>query len=191
MTAEKRTTVLVVGGQTEALERALGAAGFLVLGSVDSESDLDAAVRAHAPDAIVIHADSPARDTLEHVALLNRRTPKPVVMLCAGGDRALLRAAAQAGVSLYAVDGLTPALLHSLVEVAVLHFRSRASLLAELEQTRQSLDEGRTIDRAKCLLMEREALSEADAYHWLRRAAMQRGQRLADVARVLLEKALA
>jgi response regulator NasT len=65
-------------------------------------------------------------------------------------------------------------------------------LQSQLERTEARLEERRIVDRAKCLLMERDALSEADAYGRLRRLAMARSQRIVDIAHlVLAQKAAA
>lgn len=168
------------------LEEALGQAGFAVLARESDEAALEQRVRELQPDAIIIHADSPARDTLEHLALLHRRWPRPMVMLCGQGDSRSTRAAVQAGVSLYVVDQLSPGVVRSLVDMALLHFQDRQLLRRELDNARQALDDRRAIDDAKCLLMEREGLTESDSYHRMRQLAMRRGQRMADLARVLL-----
>jgi response regulator NasT len=183
--------VLVVesgSGHSPRLKNALGEAGFHVLEVIRDSQDLQAAVESHKPDAIIIDADSPSRDTLEHLAAINERFPKPMVMLTDRTDIAMVRAAAQAGVSAYAVDRLTPQHLRSLLDVAIAHFHGRSVLQAELQKTQQTLEERRIIDRAKCLLMERKGLREEESYAMLRRLAMSRGQRIVDIARIFLQK---
>lgn len=187
----RRIRVLLAGAEARdalGLEGALAAAGYDVVAREADEAALERRVRELEPDAIVIHADSPARDTLEHLALLHSRWPRPTLMLCGEGDARAARAAAQAGVSLYVVDRLSPASVRSLVDMALLHFQDRQLLTRELARARQALEDRRAIDRAKCLLMEHESLSEAQAYHRLRRLAMKRGQRLGDLARALLAR---
>jgi len=181
--------VLIAGTQVRSLEAALAEAGFVVLGPEADDAALEARVRELEPDAIVIHQDSPARDTLEHLAVLHSRWPRPMLLLCGEGDRRATRAAVQAGVSLYVVDRLSPATVRSLVDMALLHFQDRQCMARELAEARQALEDRRAIDDAKCLLMEREGLSEPDSYHRLRRLAMQRSQRVADVARAVLSVA--
>lgn len=186
---ERKARVLIAGRdgvETRPLEQALTQAGYLVLATEADSATLEQRVRELEPDAIIIHADSPARDTLEHLAALHGRWPRPTLMLCGQGDRRAALAAAQAGVSLYVVDQLSPGSVRSLVDMALLHFHDREQLRQELAQARQALEDRCLIDDAKCLLMEREGLSESESYHWLRRLAMQRGQRIADLARVLL-----
>lgn len=56
----------------------------------------------------------------------------------------------------------------------------------ELEDARQTLNERKLIERAKGLLMRQHGLNEQDAYRALQSAAMERNQRLAEVARTVL-----
>ena len=174
---------------TARLERALAATGFTVLDVIPESADMHQRVAELAPDAVIIDSESPSRDTLEGLASIGSHFPRPIVMLSGGGGADLVRDAAQLGISAYVVDGVSPALVRSLIEVAMVHFRCQRLLAAELEQTRAAFDERRRIDSAKCALMEREGLSEQHAYQRLRRMAMDRGQRLVDIARIVLAEA--
>ena len=66
---------------------------------------------------------------------------------------------------------------------------ARREVRTELAQARTALHERKTIDRAKGLLMQRQGLTEQQAYERLRRAAMDRGLRLAEVAQRMLDAA--
>ncbi|MFT6429325.1 MAG: hypothetical protein ACJAXR_001284 [Halopseudomonas sp.] len=62
-------------------------------------------------------------------------------------------------------------------------------LSVQLEEARRSLNERKLVDRAKRLLMLQHGLGENEAYRMLQTAAMERSQRLADVAQTLLDYA--
>ena len=163
-------------------------AGVRVVGvGADGEGLYEAGERL-APDAVLVDADSPSRDTLEHLAVLGERYPRPLLMLSPRDDRRMLAGAAEAGVSAYVLEGVSPPLVRSLVEVAVRQFEDVQTLRRELDEARETLASRKVIDRAKTLLMERHGLSERDAYGRLRKAAMDRGQPLVEMARVVLER---
>ena len=174
--------------RSERMEKALLESGFHVLAVLRETDDLYAGLRNLKPDAVIIDADSPTRDTLEHLGALSQRFPKPMIMMSDVADAALTRTAASVGVSAYVVEGLSPSVVRSLVDVAMLHFQSHRQLHAELSKTQQDLDDRRSIDQAKCHLMERHGFSEDRAYGVMRRLAMRRQQRLADFARGLLSQ---
>ena len=173
--------------RTQPLAQALAAAGFEVAGMVTEEEDLHEAVRRLKPDAILIDADSPSRDTLEGLAVLGRRFPRPILMLAESTDTELVRDAARLGISTYAVDGISPILLRSLVEVTMAHHQNQRSLATALEDAQQALQDRKLVDRAKYRLVQEMGMSEEEAYHRLRRMAMERGMKLAELARRLLE----
>jgi response regulator NasT len=174
--------------RTEPLAQALQAAGFAVLGVVGESDDVHAAVQRLEPDAILIDADSPSRDTLEGLAVLGRRFPRPILMLSESADTELVHDAASLGISTYAVDGISPGLLRSLVEVTMAHFQRQRSLSAELQEAQQALKDRRLIDQAKYRLVREMGMSEEQAYHQLRRMAMERGMKLVDLAQLLLQR---
>jgi two-component system, response regulator / RNA-binding antiterminator len=109
-------------------------------------------------------------------------------MLSESADTELVHEAANLGISTYAVEGLSPALLRSLVEVTMAHFQKQRSLSVELEEAQRALKERRVIDQAKYRLVTEMGMSEDQAYHQLRRMAMERGMKLAELAQLLLQR---
>ena len=106
-----------------------------------------------------------------------------LALLCAlEADSQLIRRAVNAGVSSYIVDSVAPERLDALVEVAIAQFEAFQHLRAERDDATRRLSERITIDRAKGLLMKARGLDEGEAYHALRKLAMERGRKLADVA---------
>jgi two-component system, response regulator / RNA-binding antiterminator len=114
--------------------------------------------------------------------VLNRDNPHPVVMFAAEGDTDAIERAVRAGVSAYVVDGLNPARVKTILDVAVARFREYQALRRELQETRTQLADRKQIDRAKGLLMKHRDMDEEQAYRAMRKMAMDRGQRLAEVA---------
>jgi len=73
-----------------------------------------------------------------------------------------------------------------IVEVAMARFREFEALKRELQETKNQLADRKVVDKAKGILMQLKGLSEDDAYQLLRKTAMSRNMRIADVARTLL-----
>jgi len=168
---------------------ALALAGHQVAAVLTSALDLSDQVLATKPDVIFIQADSPSRDTLEHLATMNRDCPRPVLLFSQDTDSAMIRRAVKAGVSSYVVDSVSAERLDSLVEVAIAQFEEFQTLRAELDDANRKLSERIVVDKAKGLLMKARGLDEEAAYHALRKLAMERGRKLADVARDVVDMA--
>jgi response regulator NasT len=162
-------------------------AGHQVAAVLSSALDLAQQVEAIQPDVILIETDSPSRDTLEHLATLNRDLPRPVIIFAQEGDADSIRHAMKAGVAAYVVDGLEAARLKPIIEVAVARFGEDQALRRELAAASKKLSERKLVDRAKGLLMKSRNLDEEAAYAALRRLAMDRGKTLGDVAREVVD----
>jgi len=171
------------------VEQALCSAGYVVSVRLDTQADLMAAVKRHAPDVILIDVDAPARDTLESLNRISSDCPRPVVMFAGDGDGDTIRRAVRAGVSAYVVDGLSPQRLKPILEVAIARFHEHQALRRELEEARGRLADRRDVERAKGLLMQRRQLSETQAYEMLRKMAMDRSLRIGEAARALIAAA--
>ncbi|WP_175941369.1 MULTISPECIES: ANTAR domain-containing protein [unclassified Caballeronia] len=163
--------------------------GYEMLAEVAAPAKLHAAVESQKPDVVIIDTDSPSRDTLEQLAVMNQAAPRPVLMFSNDADQQFIRAAVGAGVTAYSVEGLAPERLAPIIEVALARFAHEARLRLRLEQVENELAQRKLIDRAKRLLMERRGMSENDAYATLRKRAMDQGVKVAEIARQLLSVA--
>lgn len=169
------------------LRRLLGDLGHDVVAEVRNPRELYAKVKTMAPDVIIIDTDSPSRDTLEHVALLSERDPRPIVMFSADRDGDTIRAATRAGVSAYVVDGLSATRVEPIIAAAVARFDAFQAMKHELAQAHTRLSERKLVERAKGVLMKVRGISEEEAYAALRRTAMERSITIGEVARRVLE----
>lgn len=172
--------------RSDTLKSALSEAGYEVVAHVSASLDLAARVRQLRPDVVIIDRDSPDRDTLEHVCMVTRDDPRPIVMFTQDREGAMIREALKAGVSAYVVDGLSAERIRPILDVAVARFEQSQSLKQELEEARASLAERKVIERAKGIVMRQRACSEEEAYRLLRKAAMDGNKRLAEVAEQLI-----
>jgi response regulator NasT len=181
--------VLVIdsdAGRSAILEQALTDAGHRVVARINDDSALPAEVLEHQPDVIVIDMEAPGRDTLEQMREISRDQPRPIILFSDQRDADYIRQAVQAGVSAYVVDGLSRERVMPIVEVAVARFREFQALKRELDETKTQLADRKVIDKAKGLLMQKKAMSEDTAYQFLRKTAMSRNAKLAEVARMLI-----
>ena len=97
--------------------------------------------------------------------------------------------AVAAGVSAYVVAGLAPERIRPILDVAMARFEHEQGLRRQLADARSELQDRKVIDRAKSLLMQRQNLPEAEAYARLRKAAMDKGLKLGEVAQRMLDAA--
>ncbi|MFO7602997.1 MAG: ANTAR domain-containing protein [Gammaproteobacteria bacterium] len=189
--AEKLRVMLVdeEAGRSAVLQQALQDNGYEVVARIGTDEDLLAKVRSIQPDMIIIDMQSPDRDTLESMQMIHREQPKPIVMFAENSDRVTIADAVKAGVSAYVVDGLNAKRIQPIMEVAIARFREFQALRDELARTRTDLAERKIIDRAKGLIMTQRKCTEDEAYKALRKLAMDRNEKLAEVARSVIEVA--
>ena len=175
--------------RTEILRSALELAGYAVAAVLESPLELLRAVETHSPDIIIIDTESPSRDVMEHVVMVTRDQPRPIVMFSSDGGSDSIRQAVRAGVSAYIVDGLESGRVKGIVDVAVARFQEHRKLVNELAEANLKLSERKLVDRAKGILMKNRGLSEDEAYQAMRNMAMSRKKRLGDIARMVIDMA--
>jgi len=151
----------------------------------DGEQAVELA-RSEKPDLALLDVKMPKLDGIDAARTILDERPIPIVMVTAYGEHELVSRAVEAGVFGYLVKPFREADLLPAIETA----RARHAELAELRQEADSLAEAlaarKAIERAKGLLMEREGLSEQDAYARLRKASQISGRPLRVVAEALI-----
>jgi response regulator NasT len=172
--------------RSDDLECALAACGYRVVARLSGHDDLPVRIAEVAPDVIIVDMQSPDRDVLEDLQRSHEAVPRPIVMFVDESDDESIRAAVEAGVSAYVVAGVEGRNVRPIVEVAIARFRRFESMRDELASTREQLAERKWVERAKGILMRKRGVSEDEAFRLLRKTAMDRGARLADVARQLV-----
>jgi two-component system, response regulator / RNA-binding antiterminator len=147
---------------------------------------LIAAIEALSPDVVLIDIANPHRDELEEFFVVSRAIARPIAMFVDQADDASIEAAIDAGVSAYVVNGMKPERIKSVLDVAVKRFNAFTRLRADLDEARSALAVRDVVDAAKALLMKKRGLDEPAAYAALRKAAMDSGRKIADVADALI-----
>ena len=178
-------SVLVIDeSQQRAVEICTGLiqAGHQVAAVLPSALELVARIEEIKPDIILIETESPSRDTLEHLGVMNRDMPRPVIMFSQDDDQDTIRQAIRSGVAAYVVDGFDIDRLRPVVDVALAHFEEHQALKRELAETSRKLSERKVIERAKGILMKSRGMDEEAAYGALRKLAMERSQPLDKMA---------
>jgi two-component system, response regulator / RNA-binding antiterminator len=138
------------------------------------------------PDVVLIDLTNPRRDELEELFAVSRALARPIAMFVDRSDDAAMEAAIDAGVSAYVVDGLKAERIRPIVDLAIKRFHAFARLKLELAEARSELADRKAVDAAKALLMKKRGYDEPAAYAALRKAAMDSGRKISEVADALL-----
>ncbi|MBS3963191.1 MAG: ANTAR domain-containing protein [Methylomonas sp.] len=141
------------------------------------------------PDVVILNLYSPNDTVLKMIRTINQQHSLPVVMFAEDQQTGTINEVIRAGVSAYIVDGLEPRRIKTIVEVAIARFKEQQHLLDELKKAKTQLEDRKYIDRAKALLIQSKGYSEDEAYHALRKLAMDRKVSLGDMARNVIAMA--
>lgn len=163
--------------------------GYNIVAVLPADTFLEERLAQLQPDMIIVDAESEARDSLEHVVMATRDERRPIVLFTNDNDTTHVKDAVAAGVSAYIVAGLSPDRIRPILDVAMARFEHEQNLRRELAHAKTELQDRKVIDRAKGVLMQRQGLSEQAAYEKLRKAAMNKGLRLGEVAQRMLDLA--
>lgn len=168
------------------LIQALNVCGYHNVTTMQTNEVIIDEIHKNNPDIILIDVESPTRDTLEQLTLIRREQPTPVVLFTQDHHVQSINSAIQSGVSAYVLDGISPERVKPAIDIAMATFSSFQELRTELEKVRSTLEDQKLITRAKGILMKQRQLSEDEAYHFIRKMAMDRKRKLPDAAQDII-----
>jgi two-component system, response regulator PdtaR len=166
----------------ELLERA----GFDVCAEARDGVEAVELARSESPDLAILDVKMPRLDGIEAARKILDEHPIPIVMLTAYGQDELVSRAVEAGVFGYLVKPFREQDLLPAIHTARARHEELAALRDEAESLAEALAARKAIERAKGLLMEKEGLTEDEAFTRLRKASQVSGRPLKVVAEALI-----
>jgi AmiR/NasT family two-component response regulator len=161
-------------------------AGFEVCAEARDGEEAVALARSEQPDLAVMDVKMPKLDGIDAARRILEERPIPIVMLTAYGQEEIVSRAVEAGVFGYLVKPFREQDLLPAIQAARARHEELQALREEAESLADALAARKAIERAKGLLMEKEGLSEADAFARLRKASQVSGRPLKVIAEAVV-----
>jgi len=153
------------------LRALLEKAGFEVCAEAKDGEEAVTLARTVESDLALLDVKMPKLDGIDAARRILEERPIPIVMVTAYGERELVSRAVEAGVFGYLVKPFREQDLLPAIHAARARHDELQALRAEAESLSEALAARKVIERAKGLLMEKESLTEDEAFARLRRAS--------------------
>lgn len=170
------------------LVEALHDCGYEVVAACGRGDDAVRLVLEHQPDLAILDVKMPGMTGIDAARAISAESSTAVVMLTAFSQRELIEEASDAGAMAYLIKPYRRDDLMAAVELAVTRRREAEALAGQMAALEEQFEERKTIERAKGILMDRNALSEGDAFRFMQRSAMSGRRRMIDIAREIVEQ---
>ena len=160
----------------------LGEEGYDVVGQAgDGQRAIELAEELR-PDVVILDVKMPVLDGIAAAESIAGRRIAPVVMLTAFSQRELVERAREAGAMSYLVKPFSQTDLVPAIEMALSRYAEIVQLESEVTDLKERLETRKAVDRAKGILQEQLSISEADAFRWIQKTAMDLRMSMREVA---------
>jgi len=189
-------TIRVLIAEDEALIRLdlkemLEEEGYSVVAEVgDGQQAVDKAQELR-PDLVILDIQMPVLDGLSAAEQIASSRIAPVIVLTAFSQRELVERARDAGAMAYLVKPFSKNDLVPAIEVARARFAEMTALDGEVKTLEERLETRKIVEQAKGRLMEQQGLTEAEAFRWIQRTAMNQRTSMKALAQSILEPSTA
>ena len=172
------------------LKETLEEEGYEVVGETGNGDQAVELVRDLLPDLAILDVKMPGLDGLSVARVINNEKLCGVLILTAFSQREIVEDARDAGALAYLVKPFQKSDLVPAIEVALGRFADMRAMEAEVEGTKERLETQRIVGRAKGLLMDRDKMSESDAFSFIQKTAMQHRTKMRTVAQQIIDGTL-
>ncbi|MEI8104512.1 MAG: response regulator [Actinomycetes bacterium] len=169
------------------LRGVLERSGHEVVAEARDGEEAVALARLHEPELAIMDVKMPKLDGIDAARTILEERPIPIVMLTAFGQPELVARAVEAGAFSYLVKPFREQDIVPAIETARARHEELTAARAEADTLGEALIARKAIERAKGLLMEKEGLSEADAFSRLRKASQVSGRPLIVIAEAVID----
>ena len=121
---------------------------------------------------MILDIQMPVLDGLSAAEQIASARIAPVIVLTAFSQRELVERARDAGAMAYLVKPFSKNDLVPAIEVARARFAEMTALDGEVRTLEERLETRKIVEQAKGRLMEQQGLTEAEAFRWIQRTAM-------------------
>ena len=142
--------------------------------------------RAQRPDLVITDIKMPDMDGIDAATQIYRDGPIPVILVSAYHDPGLIRRAEADHIMAYLVKPVKQADLEPAIALAMRRFEQFQALRKETADLKQALEDRKTIEKAKGILMKKANLDENDAFRRLQRLASDKNKKLVEIAKIFL-----
>ena len=168
------------------LKEMLEEEGYTVVAEVgDGQQAVDQA-RELSPDLVILDIQMPVLDGLSAAEQIASARIAPVIVLTAFSQRELVERARDAGAMAYLVKPFSKNDLVPAIEVARGRFAEMSALDGEVRTLEERLETRKVVEKAKGRLMADQGLSEAEAFRWIQRTAMNERTSMKALAQAIL-----
>jgi response regulator NasT len=172
------------------LKETLEEEGYEVVGETGRGDEAVELVKEKQPDLAILDVKMPGMDGLTAAAQITADKGAAVLILTAFSQRDLIEKARDAGALAYLVKPFQKSELIPAVEVALGRFHEMKALADENLSLADQLETRKVVDRAKGKLMDNHDMSEADAFRFLQKTAMDTRSTLKQVAQDVIDGSL-
>jgi response regulator NasT len=136
------------------------------------------------PDIVILDIKMPELDGIDVANLISKQYP--VIILTAYSESHLIERARTAGVMAYLSKPFREEDLSPAIELAVSQFLEKSALADRVIRLKEKLEVRKMVDHAKVLIMEKEHLSEGDAYRHIQKISMNKNKPIKAVAEAII-----
>ena len=138
------------------------------------------------PDLVITDIKMPDMDGIDAAAQIYKDAAVPVILVSAHHDPATVRRAEADYVMAYLVKPIKQADLEPAIAIALRRFGQFQTLRREAADLKQALEDRKTIEKAKGILMKKVSLDEQEAFRRLQKLASEKNKKLIEIARSIL-----
>lgn len=161
--------------------------GYQVIGEAADGFDAVEICKEKKPELVLMDIKMPLLDGLSAARIMmEEHVDAAIVLLTAYSEREFIDSAKELGVSGYLVKPIDEKSLIPSIELAVARNKEMRRLQRDIAKVSERLENRSIIEKAKGRIMERDGLSEQEAYDFIRKLSLTKGMSMRRVAEILL-----
>lgn len=160
--------------------------GHVVVGEAGSGAQALALVRNLRPNVVLLDVLMPAPSGLEVARAIVAERLAAVILVTGAGDEATLAEMDASGAMAFLSKPIRETDLRGIIPIALARFRERVALEEEVRSLNERMEARKLVGRAKAILMERQGLSEREAFRRIQSQSIALNKPVHEIAKAII-----
>ena len=160
--------------------------GHTVVDTATTGEELIIAANKHKPDLIISDINMPKINGLEAIKKINERYDIPSI-ITSSYNNDYIDQSSKLNIFYYLIKPIQKDELYAAIQIAMSRYKDSLGLRKELFKVKENLKNKKIIDKAKIILVERNKLSETEAFEKLQSMSKNKNKKLIKIAEEIIE----
>lgn len=168
------------------IKNSLANCGYVYVGRIKETCNILKSIRRHSPDLIIIEVSNLFREIRPMLQVIDEETLAACILVLDSRDPEIIEFLRRSKVISYATKPVFAEFVRQITDLSLMNYSRVLNYEQEVRKLNETLESRKTIEQAKWILVERNRISESEAYEVIRKKSRDNRITMTETAEAII-----